>query len=310
MTAAIQWRTDYERALREAQAARRLVLAHFWLEGRPLYLEMNRRTFADAEVIRLSNERFVPVSLDLRTRADLFERTIGGRGALGTAIVDGSGDVVSALPGFADTSRYLDFLRGALAGYPKLRAARAAAARAPADPQALGTLAETYEALQSPRRAEEQCEKLLQLGAATKIWSSELRRSVAFAHERIARFRALRGKNREAAPHIAEYRRLDPDNRLGRMERVELTDGIVAWIERRLKDSMRILETALAKYPSGAEIDQTMLALAVVLHESGNDTRALSLLDALLRQFPQSRSLPQAREQIEHIRNPPPDHVH
>jgi tetratricopeptide (TPR) repeat protein len=306
----IDWKDDYESALAAARRQGRLLVVHFWLEGRPLYRAMNDETFKHPEVVALSNARFVNVKVDLGARPELFERLLGGRGGLGTAVVDATGDVVSALAGYAGPERYLDLLRRAEQGYGRLRAARAAAARAPGELAALCALGEAYEALGSPRRAEEQFEKLVRPQPAAAQAAPEAARYAAVGHERLARYRALAGRNREAAPHLAEYRRLDPDNRFGRLDRVAVTEALVAWIERRFDAAIRRLEEALGRFPASPERNQMLLGLGTVRHEAGDDAGALRALDRLLKEHPQSDSVAKAKEQIAHIKNPPPDHQH
>jgi outer membrane protein assembly factor BamD (BamD/ComL family) len=53
-----------------------------------------------------------------------------------------------------------------------------------------------------------------------------------------------------------------------------------------------------------------MLSLGVILHESGDDKRAMPILEEMLRKFPDSPWAPEARQRIEHIKNPPADHSH
>jgi hypothetical protein len=161
----IAWKENYEAALEQSRQQRKLLVAHFWLEGRPLGKEMNDETLSNLEVVRLANQKFLNVRINISERPDLFDKTIGGRGGLGTCILDGSGDVVSALPGFAAPQVYLQFLRKAEEGYPRLRVARAAAKRSPNSVTALHHLAETYQELGSARRAEEHFEMIIRLGA-------------------------------------------------------------------------------------------------------------------------------------------------
>jgi tetratricopeptide (TPR) repeat protein len=307
---AMVWRLDFEAASAEARKNRKLLLAHFWMEGRPLTKEMEIDTFSDPEVIGLTNEKFVCVKVDIQARPELFERTIGGRGGLGSSILDQTLDVVSTLPGYADAQVFREFLQRAEQGYPKLRAARVAASSSPLNPARLRALAEIYEELNSPKRAQECLQKILALRPKGPNEWAALRPYVAFAHERLARSLALKGRNREASLQALEYRKLDPDNRFGRTDRILLTEGLVAWIERRFGDSLRILRDVLHAYPASEERDKQLLALGTVLHESGDDRPALEALEKVLREHPDSTSLRQVREQIYHIKNPPAEHVH
>ncbi len=304
----IAWRRDYGAALVEAQKQRRLLVVHFWLEGRPLVQAMSAETFAHPEVVKLSNDMFINVKVDINGRPELFEKAVGGRGGLATCILDAGGDVVSVLPGYADAPAYLQFLTKAERGYGKLKAARAAARKSPKEAGALCGLAETYEELGSPRRAEQEFENVIRLGSQRP--AGEAGKFVCLSHERVARLLALRGKNLDARKHVAAYRRADPDNRLGRLDRILLTEALIFWIERRFSDSIRALEEGMQRFPSSAERDRMLLAMGVVLHESGNDPKALEALVKLIKEYPVSPILSQAREQIVHIKNPPPDHQH
>jgi tetratricopeptide (TPR) repeat protein len=306
--AGIAWRRDYGAALVQAQKHRRLLVVHFWLEGRPLVQAMSAETFAHPEVVKVSNEKFINVKVDINARPELFEKTVGGRGGLATCVLDAGGDVVSVLPGYADAPAYLQFLTKAEKGYEKLKAARAAAGRSPKDVGALCRLAQAYEDLGSLRRAEEEFENVIRLGSQRP--AGDAVRFVCLSHERVARLCALRGKNLDARKHVAAYRQADPDNHLGRLDRILITEALIFWIERRFSDSVRALEEGMRRFPSSAERDRMLLAMGVVLHESGNDPKALEALEKLLKEFPVSPILSQAREQIAHIKNPPPDHQH
>lgn len=306
----INWKTDYEAAHAQARRDGKLLVAYFWLEGRPLHRAMEEETFSHPEVLKLLTEKFVSVELAISSRPEIYERTIGGRGGLGTCVLDGSGDVVSMLPRYADAPEFLSFLKKAQQGYPGLKAARVAAGKRPNDLGALQKLAEIYQALDSPRRAEECFAKLIQLGSIRERMSGDVKKYVACGHERLARFRALRGKNLEAKQHILEYRKLDHPNQYGWLDRILLTEALVAWIERRLGDSIQILEGALREYPESQERDQMLLALGVDRHEAGDDARAMRVLEKMIQEHPLSPRLALAKEQIAHIKNPPPDHAH
>jgi hypothetical protein len=174
----------------------------------------------------------------------------------------------------------------------------------------LKALAEAYQELDSPLRAEECLDRILRLRRSNSIDPDALAGHQVFAHERLARIRALRGRNRESAAHVSEYRKLDLPGRFGRMDRILLTEALIAWIERRLKDSLKTVQDALRTYPKSQERDKMLLALGTVLHESGDDRAALGALEEMLRTYPNSTSRRLARDQIDHIKNPPAGHVH
>ena len=300
----IEWRKDYEAARTEAREKGRLVLLHFTLAGRPVCKTMDDETLAQADVARVANGRFVCVRIDVDAKPDLFDATIGGRGGLATCVVDADGDVVSALHGFAGPEPFRRFLEAADRGYPALAAAREDSAREPADLTKLHRLGEAYRKLDSLRRAEACYRKVLDAGAA------EPRPILASCHERLARFRIMRGKNLEARKHLEAYRALDPQGALPWTDRILLTEGLTLALERRHREAAAVLQEALKRFPSSEEADHLTFALGFALHQDRLDKPALEILESGVKRFPESFWIPAMKEQIEHLRNPQPDHTH
>jgi hypothetical protein len=158
---------------------------------------MEEETLRNAEVAREVRERLIALKVDVGARPDFFRETVGGGGGLASVLLDESGDVVSVLPGFAAREAFLAFLQKGLKGRDRLREAREARSAIPDDVGVLHTLAETYHDLGSSRRAEECFGKILARSEEKAPAPGEIR-FVAFAHERLARARILRGKNQDA----------------------------------------------------------------------------------------------------------------
>lgn len=302
----VDWRKDYSEGFTEARTSGRLLLVQFLLQGRPACAAMEEETLRHEGVVREVRKNFVAVKVDVDRSPDLFQETIGGRGGLATALVDGTGDVVSALPGFAGPDAFLAFLQRAEKGRKQLENARLSAARIPVSIDSLHELAETYQSLGSARRAEECFERVI----AEAVAKGAAGKAVAFAHERLARIRVVRGKNREAREHLAKYLALDPDNGFGRLDRILFSEALVLAVERRLKESIRRTEEILARFPAAEETDQILLLQGWVRHEDGDDPGGIATLEGMLRRFPNSTWAPLAAERIAHIKNPPPDHTH
>lgn len=298
---AIPWIEDYERALRRARDEGRLLVVHFRVADRPLGKEMEEQTFADFAVRKASRERFINARIDIEAHADLFRRTIGGRGGLGTCILDGSGDAISILPGFAEPALYLAFLSRAETGYPLLKAARVTA-EARRDGPNVYALAERYEGLESHHRAETLYEEVVRLGDSQK--------HAAFSHERLARIRVLKGRLLEVGAHVEACRKLDPADAFGTLDRILLTEGLAATMDMRYRDAIAILEDARRRFPAGSEADHLLFALGVARHEKGDHKPALADFELLIRTWPASPFAARAREQIDHIQNPRPGHPH
>ncbi len=293
MTQGIEWRTDYEATLAEARGAGRLVAVHFWMEGRPLAREMREATFGDSAVVRALQGQFLSVKVDIASRPELYERLMGGTGGLGTCDVDGTGDVVSVLPGFADAREVVRILERARAGYDGLAERRRLAE---GDASREFDLAAAYLALDSPRRAEEILEKIVRRETGPR----------ALAHERLARLKASRGRNLEAREHVAAYRRTGG----GREDGIAVTEAMILALELKMEEALRTILEALRRFPSSPERDQMLLTEGFLRHELRQDAPAIAALERLIWEHPDSRCVARARERIEHLRNPPPGHDH
>ncbi|HZE98271.1 MAG TPA: thioredoxin family protein [Planctomycetota bacterium] len=298
----IDWRGDYDAARTEAREKNRRLLVHFYTPNRPLCQTMDAETFGHPDVARAVRERFVGVRLDGETRSDLFEALIGSRGVLASCVVDSDGDVLSELRGYAGPQTFLRFLEKAESGVAAVKSARQALESAPDDPGRLYALAEAYRSSDSPRRADECYTK-----AAAAPGSDP---AIAAAHERLARLRVMRGRNIDARKHLEEARRRDPDGHSTAVDRLLLTEGLVLAVERRHLEAAAVLRDALQRFPSSAEQDHLLFALGFVLHQASQDKPALAALEDLAKRHPDSSWMPAARELMDHIRNPQPDHQH
>jgi tetratricopeptide (TPR) repeat protein len=279
----LTWGSDLDAALAESAKSGRLVVLHFRLPGRPLSRLMDEETFANAEVVKRADS-FHWVRLDPSLRAADFERYVGEKGAMATALLDGTGDTVSVLPGHAGPGAFVAWLDRAAAGRPALKAA--------AGPFERG---EAYERLGSPRRAE--------------ACFREAKGSAA-AHERLARLLVRRGRNLEARSELAEYRRLDPADASKREDRARLTEALALVLERKPAEARRLLESSAKDFPESPEADQRAVALGWVQHELGDDKASIATMEAALARFPDSPFAAELRLRIAHVKNPPPEHEH
>lgn len=279
----LTWGSDLDGALAESAKSGRLLVLHFRLPGRPLSRLMEEETFAHAGTAKRA-AAFHWVKLDPSQRPADFERTVGEKGAMATALLDGTGDTVSVLPGHAGPEVFVAWLDRVASGYPALKSA--------AGPFEKG---EVYERLGSPRRAE--------------ACFREAKGS-APAHERLARLLVRRGKNVEARSELSEFRRLDPSNATQREDRARLTEALALVLERKPADARRLLESAAKDFPESPEADQRALALGWVQHELGDDKAAIATMEAALSRFPHSPFAPELRLRIAHVKNPPPEHEH
>jgi len=116
----------------------------------------------------------------------------------------------------------------------------------------------------------------------------------------------MRGRNLEARKHLEAARSLGSTA----VDRLLLTEGLILAVERKHLEAAVVLRDVLKRSPSGEECDHALFALGFVLHQAGQDKPAMEVFEEAVQRFPQSPWLPAVREQIEHIKNPQPDHTH
>lgn len=306
--ASISWLDTFETGLREAKRTGRLVLVQFVRSDRPLSAAM-QETLAAVPVTEVVSRRFVAVQLDAEAHAIQFERLAGGRGALASVVVDPSGDPIANLAGFAEPTAFVRFLEDALAGAPAILAARARARRRPGDVVLAVALAQAYERAGGSLRAEEVVAGVVAaLDGRPKVTPGESR-ALASAHERLARFSVMRGRNLDARGHLTRIAALDPQDRLLLGDQRRFTEGLVLALERRGREARSLLEP-LVERPTFRDREHALFALGLVQHELRDDAAALATLGRLVVEFPRGRWRPPAEAQVLHIKNPEPDHLH
>jgi tetratricopeptide (TPR) repeat protein len=308
--APVDWKSSLAEGLAQARSEGRLLVVHFYFEGRPASRQMDEETLRHPEVLRVLGDGFVPVRIDSAREEELFRKVVGGRGGLATCVLDGTEDVILAAGGFQKPETLVELLKNARQGYPSLKEARERSARDPENAARLYELGVLYESLGSSRRSEECFRGVLLAGEGRGDPARGDRKSTALAHERLARLQVMRGRNREAREHLDRYRALDPDDRFAGRDRARLSEAYALAVERRLGESIELLEKLRKEAPRAAEMDQILVLEGWLWHESGQDAPALELLGSLLERFPRSGSAALARERIDHIKNPPPDHPH
>ncbi|MEJ2070746.1 MAG: thioredoxin family protein [Syntrophobacterales bacterium] len=74
MSKSIQWRTDWQEALDEAQKTNLPLALEFFMEGCPACGRLTRETHLNQDVVNALNNRFVPVRLEARDHMDLVEQ--------------------------------------------------------------------------------------------------------------------------------------------------------------------------------------------------------------------------------------------
>jgi tetratricopeptide (TPR) repeat protein len=304
----VVWETSYPQALERARRERKLLVVHFMSPERPVCKAMYDETLSSPDVVRALRTHFVSLELDSRESEDLFEKLIGGKGLLATAIVDTREEVVSVLPGFADAPTFLRFLELARSGFGRILDLRAQLRREPRSVPIGLALAEAYDAMGSPKRAEDEYARVVTLiGAMPKAQASNA--ALVICRERLARLLLAKGQTAGARTELDRALELDP-SRSHRPDRLLLTEALVLSAERRLSGAADRLNDLIAHFGSSPECQQALFVLGSLEHELGDDAGALHHLERLLREYPTSCWCSPATQQMVHIRSPQGDHRH
>lgn len=307
----IAWRQDYATALAAARKADRPLLVQFVAPGRPLSARMVDEVLRAPAVVAPARD-LVAVKLDAAAEAPLFARLVGGPGAVATCLVETDEDILAVLPGAPTVEVLAAALIDATRARKAVRDGRKKVQRRPSDLVGRFDLASLYMRLGSPRRAEDEFRRLLvqalaPRAARRRAAADEL---TARAHERLARLLIERGRIVEAREQLARAAELDEGRGAIPGDALLLTRALVAAVSRDVEAAGELLRDARARYPRSAERAQILFVSGQIAHELRDDVSALAWLGEVVASFPGTRWAAAARDQIEHVRNPPAEHVH
>lgn len=105
----INWRPDYEAAVKDAVAANRPILLELYMDGCGHCARLHKETLVDDQVVAAVNAGFVPVRLEGRSRMDLVKK-FEVRGAPTTLILSPQEQEKHRLVGFLSPAEYLQEL--------------------------------------------------------------------------------------------------------------------------------------------------------------------------------------------------------
>jgi thioredoxin-like negative regulator of GroEL len=137
----VRWRNDYTAARREAAETGRPLLFDFGTEGCVWCRKLDATTFRDPKIVKLLNERFIPVKIDAQKEQRLTA-ALGIDGFPTLVLASSDGHVLGRYPGYADVNQLTAFLDKAPAPVAHAPAAPPVVVVAPSRPVADVTLTE------------------------------------------------------------------------------------------------------------------------------------------------------------------------
>jgi thioredoxin-related protein len=108
----VLWRHDYATARRESTETGRPLLFDFGTEACVWCRKLDATTFRDPKVVKLLNERFIPVKIDADKHAKLTS-ALGIESYPTLVLATAEGKVVGRHPGYADVAELMAFLNKA-----------------------------------------------------------------------------------------------------------------------------------------------------------------------------------------------------
>ncbi|MCE9562521.1 MAG: thioredoxin family protein [Planctomycetes bacterium] len=139
----VQWRQDYAAARREATETGKPLMFDFGTENCSWCRKLDATTFRDPRVVKLLNERFIPVKIDADKHAKLTS-ALGIESYPTLVLATPEGKVAGRHPGYADAAEFTTFLNKAPASAP-VAAASPPAPPAPTAPAVVRPVASVIE---------------------------------------------------------------------------------------------------------------------------------------------------------------------
>jgi len=106
MAAAVDWRDNWETALKEAEEQKLPVVLELYMETCSHCMRLHRETHTDEAVAAALNTRFIPVRLEGRSHMDIVKK-FNVTGAPTTLIFSADGNELHRFAGFFPPEPYL-----------------------------------------------------------------------------------------------------------------------------------------------------------------------------------------------------------
>ncbi|MFZ5447768.1 MAG: thioredoxin family protein [Thermodesulfobacteriota bacterium] len=102
----INWRDNWDSALKEAQQVNRRIVLELYMDGCPHCMRLHNETHADPGVTDTLNSKYIPVRLEGRGHMDVVKK-FNVTGAPTTLVLSPDGQELHRFPGYYPPADYL-----------------------------------------------------------------------------------------------------------------------------------------------------------------------------------------------------------
>jgi thioredoxin-like negative regulator of GroEL len=296
--AAMDWKKDYEAALKEAQKSERFVVVHFGGPGCPPGKKMDEVTYTSARVIEHSNRSFVNVRVFLDRENPLAEQ-FGVQAIPVTFLVTAEGARVRKWEGYLGPQDYIKGLDQAVTAHRGLREIELALRAEPESFELNRKLGGYLEDLGQARKAADALKKAAAKAALPKVQAELLSRAISQLYD-VEIDEAL---NDEILAIVVQLERADADGALGRRGDALAARAQVAMNREKPSEAIRYFEEIVEKHPASDKAPVSLLWLGELYHHHLKDgAKAEKALRRILEKYPKSDVAPDARAMLEHLK--------
>jgi tetratricopeptide (TPR) repeat protein len=292
--AGVDWKKNYDEALREAAKTGRYVVVYFGGPDCPPCARMAETTFKDKAVIDRVNAAYVNVSVFLDGE-NAVAKQFGVESIPTVFLLAPDGGRVRKWEGYLAPEEYRKGLDAAAAAHPKIRELEGKLKLDPDAPELNQEAAKLYEALGRPRAAADALKRVAGRAEDPKARARLLVRVLGQLYS-VEVDDAL---NDEILAVAAEAEKLDPAQRGEALA----ARAQVAMNREKPDEAIALFEEVVEKHPACDKAAVSLLWLGDLYHHARKDNaRAKKALEKILEKYPKSDVVDDARAMLEHLK--------
>lgn len=295
--AKLDWKKDYDSALLEAKKDGRYVVLFFGGPDCPACARMSETTFKDKAVVERVNKAYVSVYVYLDAPSPLAKQF--GIEAIPTVfLVTSDGTRVRKWEGYVGPEDYRKGLDDASAAFPKIKDLEA---KLKLDPDSLELNAEAAGYYQALGRARASADALKRVAGRTDDAKARARVLVRVLGQ-LYSLDTEDALNDEMLAVAAEMEKLDS----GQRGEALAARAQVSMNREKHEDAIKLFEEVVEKHPACDKAAVSLLWLADLYHHSQKDNaKALQSLERILKDYPKSDVVDDAKAMQEHLKEHP-----